>query len=264
MPTEHVNGIDIYYERSGSGRRLMLLNGSGGTLVSAALLIKFLSRHFDLLAHDQRGLGRTAIPPGPYTMADYAADADALADRVGWDRYSVVGLSFGGMVAQELAVTVPEKIERLALMCTSSGGAGGSSFPLHTLLAMAAKDQVTTRIRIMDTRFDDEWLAAHEADRALVSTMTRARDDDKSAEVVRGETLQLQARIGHDVYDRLGRITCPTLVAAGRFDGIAPPSNAEAIASRIADSQLRLYEGGHIFMAQDSSALPELVQFLQA
>jgi len=74
--------------------------------------------------------------------------------------------------------------------------------------------------------------------------------------------LQLEARSRHDVCDRLGAITCPTLVACGRFDGIAPPVNGEAIAARVADAQLRLYEGGHAFFAQDPAALPDVISFL--
>src|SRR5215217_1799615 len=107
VPTVTLNGIDVYYERGGSGPRLLFCNGSGATLESSAPVIERFRRHFDVLAHDQRGLGRTSVPPGPYTMADYAADAGALLDHVGWDQCAVAGVSFGGMVAQELAVTWP-------------------------------------------------------------------------------------------------------------------------------------------------------------
>ncbi len=79
---------------------------------------------------------------------------------------------------------------------------------------------------------------------------------------LRGEVEQLEARRGHDVWDRLDAVACPTLVAAGRFDGIAPPANSEAIAARIPDCRLRLYEGGHAFFAQDRRALPEILDFL--
>ncbi|MGO9558811.1 MAG: alpha/beta fold hydrolase [Acidimicrobiales bacterium] len=264
MPTAGLNGIDIYYERSGSGPELLFLNGSGATLATAAPLTSIFAKHFDVVAHDQRGLGQTSIPPGPYTMADYAADAAALASHVGWERYRVVGISFGGMVAQELALTVPERIVRLALLCTSPGGAGGSSFPLHTLAGLEPEEQAEKRLRIMDTRFDDEWLATHEGDRALVSMMGARLRSEKDAEVERGEALQLEARIGHDVYERLGQITCPTLVASGRYDGIASPANGEAIAAQIKEAELRLYEGGHMFVAQDRTALPEIVEFLLA
>jgi len=110
IPTVTANGIELFYERKGDGPRLLFLNGSGATLETSALLISPFTHRFDVVAHDQRGLGRTAIPPGPYAMADYAADAIALLDAVGWDRCRVVGISFGGMVAQELAVTVPDRI----------------------------------------------------------------------------------------------------------------------------------------------------------
>src|SRR6266850_577937 len=115
MPTVAANGIEIYYERSGDGPRLLFLNGSGSTLATSALLIKPFAERFEVAAHDQRGLGETSIPPGPYTMADYAADATALLDHLGWESCRVFGVSFGGMVAQELAVTSPARVERLVL-----------------------------------------------------------------------------------------------------------------------------------------------------
>ncbi len=262
MPTVHLNAIDIFYERSGSGPRLLFLNGSGATLATSALMVDVFKRDFDLLAHDQRGLGLTSIPDGPYTIAEYAADAAALAESIGWDTYRVVGVSFGGMVAQELAVTYPDRIERLALVCTSSGGAGGASYPLHSLAEKPPQERAEIGLKIMDTRFTPQWLAEHEGDRFLAEAMTQRRTADKPADVLRGETLQLEARSHHDVYDRLPGITCPTLVASGRFDGIAPPSNGEAIASQIPNAELRLYDGGHGFFAQDRRAFPDIREFL--
>ena len=124
-----MNGIDVHYERGGDGPPLLFCNGSGATLESSAPVIARFREHFDVVAHDQRGLGRTTIPPGPYTMADYAADAAALLDHVGWERCALVGISFGGMVAQELAVTWPERFARLALVCTSPGGTRAGVVP---------------------------------------------------------------------------------------------------------------------------------------
>ena len=115
MPVAACNGINVYYERQGDGPRLLFFNGSGATLAGVGFLLKPFAERFDVLAHDQRGLGKTSIPPGPYAMADYAADAIALLDHVGWETCRVVGISFGGMVAQEFAVTVPERVERLAM-----------------------------------------------------------------------------------------------------------------------------------------------------
>jgi pimeloyl-ACP methyl ester carboxylesterase len=264
MPTASVNGIDVHYECGGTGPRLLFCNGSGATLESSAPVIARFREHFEVLAHDQRGLGRTTIPPGPYTMAEYAADAAALLDHVGWDRCAVVGVSFGGMVAQELAVTWPQRITRLALVCTSAGGAGGASYPLHELAELPPTEQAATALQLIDTRFTPAWLAEHPADRSIVDARSQRAAVAKSADQRRGELEQLGARRGHDVWDRLPAISCPTLVAGGRYDGIAPPANSEAIAARIPGAELRLYEGGHLFFLQDPAAFPDIVEFLAA
>jgi 3-oxoadipate enol-lactonase len=262
MPTARLNGIDIYYEHSGEGHRLLFFNGSGATLESSGAMIDPYRARFEVLVHDQRGLGRTEIPPGPYAMQDYAADALALLDFVGWPSCRVIGVSFGGMVAQEFAVTTPDRVERLALACTSPGGAGGSSYPLHELGPLDDPAQGERTLSLLDTRYKSEYLADHPADQALASMFGARRAETKSAERRRGEREQLLARSTHDVTDRLPNINCATLVAAGRYDGIAPLANSEAIVSRIPDSELRVYEGGHVFFLQDQRAMPDILGFL--
>ncbi|MEY3557357.1 MAG: hypothetical protein RL374_63 [Actinomycetota bacterium] len=260
MPMFASHDISINYQVSGSGPRVLFFNGSGGTLQSSELLIRSLSKECEVLAHDQRGLGLTSIPEGPYTMAQYAADAAALLDHVGWETCCVVGVSFGGMVAQEFAVTFPDRVERLALLCTSTGGAGGSSYPLHELVALSVEERASKMVTLSDTRFTPEWLASHPTDAQMMNM--RGESTTKSADVIRGERLQLAARVGHDAADRLHMISCPTFVAAGKFDGIAPPVNSEAIVERITDATLSLYEGGHMFLAQDPDAIREIRTFL--
>ena len=257
-------GVDIYVERRGEGPRLLFLNGSGQSLATARPLVDAIAARFDVVAHDQRGLGRTSVPPGPYSMADYAADAVAVLDHVGWESCRVMGVSFGGMVAQELAGTWPERIERLALLCTSPGGPDASSFPLHAVADLPAAERAATMLPRYDTRFTPEWLAEHAGDRALVERIGERGRVGRTDGQLRGEREQLDARRRHDVTDRLGAVTCPTLVACGRYDGIAPPANGEVIAARVPDAELRLYEGGHAFFAQDRTALPEIFAFLSA
>lgn len=264
MSTARLNGINVYFERSGQGPRLLFINGSGGSIERAQPTLQQLRPHFDLAIHDQRGLGHTEVPTTQWTMADYAADALALMDHLGWDSCRVWGISFGGMVAQELAVTVPQRIERLALLCTSPGGAGGSSYPLHTLASMNPATRAATTIHLMDTRFDEAWLAEHPTDRLIVEQLNVANTVDKSPDAIRGEQMQLEARRHHDVWDRLPAITCPTLVAAGRYDALAPVANSAQIATRIPNAELRVYEGGHLFIAQDRAAIPEIAGFLAA
>jgi pimeloyl-ACP methyl ester carboxylesterase len=261
MPHASANGIEICYEVHGEGPRLLFVNGSGATLATTGMMLQPYAQRFEVLAFDQRGLGRTTIPPGPYEMADYAADAAALLAAVGWDTCAVTGTSFGGMVAQEFAVTFPERVERLALVCTSPGG-DFASYPLHRLAELPAAEAAALAPQLLDTRFTPEWLATHDDDRAVAEMVGAMRDQTKPDDVRRGELAQLDARSRLDVLDRLHRISCPTLVASGRYDGIAPPRNGEEIEARVPRAQLRLYEGGHLFMMQDARAMPDILDFL--
>lgn len=254
--------ISINYEITGSGPRVLFFNGSGATLKTTALLIGALAKTCTVLAHDQRGLGETSIPDGPYTMAQFASDGAALLDHVGWDTCAVVGISFGGMVAQEFAVSYPQRVEKLVLLCTSAGGEAGSSYPLHELGALPVEERAARITTLTDNRFTPEWLASHPDDAAMVAMRNEQAAVPKSKETMKGEMLQLGARIGHDVCDRLHRVTVPVFVTAGRFDGIAPVSNSEEIVKRLPDATLSIYEGGHIFTAQDRRAIEDIRTFL--
>jgi 3-oxoadipate enol-lactonase len=262
VPSATVNGVDLFFERSGSGPSLLFLNGSGATLATASPFVDVFAKSFEVVAFDQRGIGRSEPSAEPYAMSDLAADALALADHVEWEHFRVAGISFGGMVAQEIAVTAPSRIVRLALLCTSPGGAGGSSFPLQTLADQEPTQRAATGTQILDTRFTPDWLESHDDDRALAALLAQRFTMDKSEDVLKGERLQLEARRGHDVYDRLPRVSCPTLVVSGRYDGIAPAVNGAAIADRIPDATLRLFEGGHMFLVQDPEAFPAIIEFL--
>jgi 3-oxoadipate enol-lactonase len=263
MPTVHANGIDIYYERRGSGPRLLYFQGSGQTLAKSGEMVDGFAKEFDAVAHDQRGLGQTEIPAGPYEMSDYAADAAALLDAIGWESCRAVGTSFGGMVAQEFAVTFPDRVERLALVCTSPGG-DFASYPLHTLADLPPEEAMKLGPKLLDGRFTPEFLAEHADARALVEMIAERRGAPATDEERRGEAAQLDARSRLDVLDRLHRITCPTIVAAGKYDHIAPPENSEKIAELIPHADLRFYEGGHIFFLQDPQAIPDVMEFLAA
>ena len=259
MEIAHLNGIDIAIEREGlapgKGPRLLLLNGSGMTMASAAILRQPLAGSFDIVTFDYRGIGESTIPDGPFTMADYAADALAVMDHVGWKTCRVVGISFGGMVAQELAVTAPERVERLALLCTSAGGAGGSSFPLHA----AGTDPGGARHPLhprLAGRAPRRCGARGRACKAGPRGEGR-RDDPRRA--VPARRPEPPRRLGP-----ASAITAPTFVGGGRFDGLAPFVNSEAIASRIGGAELHGYDGGHAFFVQDASAFPEVVAFLAA
>lgn len=259
MTYAHVGDLSIWYEQRGTGRRVLFISGSGGDLRTKPNVFDGpLGRDgFDVLAYDQRGLGQSSVPDPPYTMAEYGDDAAGLLDWIGWDSCAVMGVSFGGMVAQELAIRHPDRVERLVLCCTSSGGAGQPSYPLHTLVDVDEEERIRAQLAISDTRYDRAWQEANPdaAERFFAAMRTGVPPAD-------GYRHQLEARSHHDTYDRLPGITAPTLVAAGRHDGIAPLANSEALAAQIPDSELRVYEGGHLFLLQDRAAWSDISDFL--
>src|SRR5262249_3204424 len=166
MPVDHVNGAELYWERRGSGPRLLFCNGSGTTLQVVGPLLDSIAGRFDLLAWDYRGLGRSVPLPGSYTMADLAADAAGLLEIAGWDTCRVFGVSFGGMVAQEFAVTNPDRVERLVLACTSAGGGGGSSYPVQKLQGLPPEERAAAGPTPALRRREEGGAEAHPAGRA--------------------------------------------------------------------------------------------------
>jgi 3-oxoadipate enol-lactonase len=265
MPVAKLGAIDLYYERAGHGAPLLFISGTGGDLrVKPNVFDGPLPKLFDVLAYDQRGLGRSAKPDVAYSMADYADDAAALLDHVGWPTAKVIGVSFGGMVAQELVLRHPAKVERLVLACTSPGGADGASYPFHNIQHLKGEERARHLIQIMDTRLDTSWAAANPD--AYAQFVAMATADAYAGEPGRemGARRQLEARAGHDTWDRLEQIRCPVFIAAGRYDGIALPATQHKLASRIAGATPHFFEGGHLFMLQDRTAIPSMVEFLNS
>lgn len=263
MPFAKLGDLDFYYERAGAGAPLLFISGTGGDLrVKPNVMDGPLPRHFDLLAYDQRGLGRSAKPDRPYSMADYADDAAQLIDSVGWNDACVVGVSFGGMVAQEFALRHPHKVKRVVLCCTSPGGAGGASYPFHDIAHMSRDERARHMIPISDRRHDAAWAKDHPDQYAQLVAI--AAGDPYAGEPghATGAQRQLEARAAHDTWDRLHQIACPVLIAAGRYDGIAPPDRQEGMAKRIPNARLRFFEGGHLFLLQDRAAFPAVIEFL--
>lgn len=265
MPFAKLNGLDVYYERSGTGVPLLFISGSGGDLrMKPSVMDGPLPRNFDTLAYDQRGLGQTSKPDAPYTMADYADDAAALLDVIGWERPHVVGVSFGGMVALEFALRHPSRVNRLVLACTSPGGEGGASFPFHDVEHMSREDRARHMIPISDTRRDAAWAAENPDQHKMFVALAAADPYADEPGRAMGYRRQLEARAKHDAWDRLGQIACPVMIAAGKYDGIALPQTQHNMARRIPHADLRFFEGGHLFMLQDPAANPAIMDFLRA
>jgi 3-oxoadipate enol-lactonase len=265
VPFADTDRLRLYFERTGAGERLLFISGTGSDLRNKPNVFEGpLGRGFDLLAYDQRGLGQSDKPDHPYSMADYADDAAALLDHLGWDDALVVGVSFGGMVAQELVLRHPSRVRRLVLACTSPGGEGGASFPFHEIGHLKGEARARHLMPISDTRRDAAW--AQDNPKLFSELLEMAAADPFADEPghAMGAQRQLEARAGHDVWSRLPDIRTPVLIAAGKYDGIAKPQTQLGLAMSIRGSTLQFFEGGHMFMIQDRAAVPAMIEFLKS
>ena len=254
-------GARLTYERAGSGPALLHIGGTGGDLRRPPHPLAWPgAKRFDQVAYDHRGLGRSIArdPEAQPTMADFAGDALALADHVGWERFALIGVSFGGMVAQEVAIRAGDRVTRIVLACTSSGGAGGSSAPLHEILMRPRAERDAAMVELIDTRTRED--ARLRAEFAVLLAAVPEPDDRAR----RGLMAQLEARRHHDTWSRLPGIAAPTLVAAGRHDALAPLANSSALAGAIPNARLEIFDGGHAFLSQDPRAWPAIAEFLGA
>ncbi|MEY3200764.1 MAG: hypothetical protein RIR70_314 [Pseudomonadota bacterium] len=263
-----VGEIEIPWVRRGVGSnrpKLLFISGTGGDLRHPpSQFDRLLDAHFDVLRFDQRGMGQASKPDVPYTMADYAADAAGLMAALEFAPAVVLGYSFGGMVAQELALRFPDSVSRLGLLCTTAGGQGGASWPLHTIAQWPIEARAAQMIKLSDLRRDDAWQAAHPAlYRALldeqIATMALVQ---RSPEADIGRLRQLEARRHHDTFDRLTTLAMPVAVFGGQHDGIACPDAVARLAAQIKGALLAFFEGGHLVHVQNRSAAREIVAWL--
>ncbi|HEX5608515.1 MAG TPA: alpha/beta fold hydrolase [Solirubrobacterales bacterium] len=247
MPTAGVAGREINYERAGAGEPLLLIQGLSGTHLAWGEPFKAeLESSFDTIAFDNRGVGRSGPVTEPFTIAEMAADAAGLLDALEVETTHVLGISMGGMIAQELALAHPERIRTLTLGCTYCGGEGSSltdpadSTPL--LEAMASGD----RERVYRAGWELNVSPGFRAEEGRYATF----QEMASALPVAQETiqLQLQAIFGHNTSDRLGDVALPTLVIHGTEDKVIPVANGHLVAGLIPGSRLEIYDGtGHLF-----------------
>jgi pimeloyl-ACP methyl ester carboxylesterase len=264
MTTIEINGIEVYYEIHGieGAPWVLSIGGTGGDLRRTFPDRSPLNAHFRVVHYDQRGLGRTDRPEVVYSMADYADDAAALIEQVAGGPCHVVGTSFGGMVALNLAVHRPDLIDRLVLLVTSPGG-DHASYALPELAALDPEDAFPIRMRLLDDRWDPDVAEPIPGLGAIYPFIVDQQRAVPPPGVQDGLTRQLAARDGHDVVEALPSITQHTLVVAGRYDGLAPVANSEVLCDRMPDARLEVFDGGHLVPFQDRRVWPTIIDFLR-
>jgi 3-oxoadipate enol-lactonase len=267
MPYANALGARLFYQRHGKGNPVVFLPGVCSDLRSRSNVYNsHLANKFDILTLDHRGTGRSEKPDTPYSMKQYALDAAAVMDAVDWQTAHVIGVSFGGMVAQELAIRCPDRVRSLTLCCTTSGGAGGSSYPLHTLPDPAPDMRSHKMLGIWDTRRNATWQAEHPEKTRRILTRAATNTPPFLHEMggATGFKRQLEARSHHNTYERLSAIQVPTLVCGGYYDGNAKPEFVVNLHKQIPGSRLQFFEGGHNFLSQDPNAYKFIAATLES
>jgi len=260
------NGLTFMTGLEGQGPRFLFISGTGADLRRAnTALTSPLTKDFQILSYDQRGMGQSEKPDRPYTMQDYAEDAVAILDAYGWDDALLAGYSFGGMVAQEIAIRWPERVTRLILMATTAGGEGGSSYPLENLSGLPPEERARKAMEVSDLTFTQKWQADNpEASQMRITNKIQAQKEFAGEpNAAMGARRQLAARAGHNTYDRLNCITAPTLVLSGTHDGQAPMPAQKAMAEAIPNCQFEIMPGSHGMLWESNAVFDRISQFMK-
>ncbi len=218
-----------------------------------------LGAGYKVITFDNRGVGASSSPPGPYTMEQMAADAIAVLDAAGAERAHVVGVSMGGAIAQHLALKAPERVRSLALVATwaerNNYTARLDELGKQILDALGREQLIkATMLWLFTPKVFIENPGLVQTIESMAIAMTGSSDAFMN---------QTAAVIQHDTLDRLGEITAPTLVIVGSRDILVPPELSERIAARIPGSMLKMIDGGHAFTFENADGFNrELLEWL--
>lgn len=263
MPKVRVNDIDIYYEVHGQGEPLLLIMGLGAAATGWEAQIPDFSRHYRVIAFDNRGAGRTDKPQEPYTIPQMADDAAGLLDALGIDSAHVYGMSMGGMIAQELALRHPQKVRTLILGATTPGGPRavtvGPEVVRQWMSAATLPPEQAIEVGLTFL-YSDEFIA-----RNRERLIQRALELQHLQPPMDALQRQFAAVMQFNAYDRLGQIRAPTLIITGTDDKVVPPVNSRILAERIPGAELLELPGaGHGFlMERAAEANAAVLAFLE-
>jgi 3-oxoadipate enol-lactonase len=243
--------VKLYYEVHGNGEPLLMIMGLGSSSASwSPELIAQLSRRFMTIVYDNRGTGQSDKPAIPYSLEMFANDAIALLDALKIERSHVFGVSMGGMIAQELALTHPSRLQTLTLGCTTCGGKHAVPPPPESLKILTAprdgaSDEEIIR-RSWPLAYSKEYIEQHRTELEAGIPRLLAHPTSPSS-----YKRHLDATYGLKTYDRLPAIKAPTLVITGEADVLIPARNSEIIAERIPGARYHLVaNAGHAFFNQ--------------
>jgi len=253
MPIIKAGDININYKIEGKGEPLVMIMGFGATLDGWNSQAPFFAKHFKVVTFDNRGVGKSDKPNGPYTTAIMAEDTVHLMDSLGIEKSHILGASMGGLIAQELAINHPERVNKLVLACT------------FARLAMAdpegakSKDTPEERQkRVLGLAFNKPLY------RFFYGALANLRSVPPGSPEAAGIDGQNAAVSTHDTVDRLTSISAPTLIIVGTGDRLVNPTASEFLSGKIPNARVAKIEGGsHSFNVENKKEFNrEVLKFL--
>jgi 3-oxoadipate enol-lactonase len=259
MPSIDAGGTELYYLRAGSGEPMLLIQGMSATHMTwGRPFLASLEERFECIVFDNRGMGRSGTAQLPFTTVDLAADTVALLDALEIERAHVVGISMGGMIAQELALAHPERIRSLTLGATYCGGPEGTLMSQEDLGLLAAAMATGEREPVFRAMWEINLSPDFREDEAHFTEfreMASALPAPK--QVIRQ---QMRACAAHDTSTRLGGIEVPTQVIHGTADRLLGVNNGIQIAALLSVEPQLLEDVGHMFWWEQPERSAALVR----
>jgi pimeloyl-ACP methyl ester carboxylesterase len=258
------DGVQIAYEVLGDGEPLTLVQGLGYDRRGFGRLPELLAEHFRVVLIDNRGVGESDEPEGPYSVAQMVDDVAAVLDDAGIERTNLFGVSLGGFIAQEFALAYPERVDKLVLCSTMPGGPRSHPMPPPGVEAFG-------RFPTMEREAGLRLMVENSLGARGVRDVPGLADEIYAYRLERAPSIaawQAQAVAGaaFDAYDRIGAITAPTLVVHGGADNVVDTRNGELLGELIPNARVEIVpERGHLMVWEDSERVAEIVrEFLES
>jgi len=259
MPLARLNGININYQVEGEGKPLVMIMGFTASRSGWMPQIPFFKKYYRVITFDNRGVGKSDKPPGPYSTRMMADDTVKLMDVLGIEKAHIMGLSMGGMIAQELAINYPQRVMKLVLASTYArqDETSGDTLEQAKFLQLTPERKVSAMVGLA---FNKPLY------RFIFGLLARVQTRFTGASGGVGIAGQSEACLNHNTLERLPSITAPTLVIVGTGDRIIKPVSSEVIAGKIPNAKLVKVEGAsHYFSFEMKNVFNrEVLNFLKS
>lgn len=253
------DGVRLAYEELGDGEPLLFIHGLAYDRLGWGPLPRVLADEFHVVLFDNRGVGDSDVPEGPYSMEQLAADAVAVLDDAGIESTHIFGVSLGGFIAQEIALTYPTRVGRLVLCSTSPGGPNAFPMPKRGIDAF-------TRFPSLDREAGLRLMVENSLGDHAIRERPELVDEVYAYRLERAPSVdawqaQFAASRAHDAYERIPAIAAPTLVIHALADTVIDARNGDLLAERIVGARIeRLPDRGHLVMWEEGEQLAPIVR----